>query len=43
MELEVVRQRVAKQGRMVLGLSGRAFVGEHLACEAELFAMMGER
>jgi 3-hydroxyacyl-[acyl-carrier-protein] dehydratase len=43
MELEVVRQRVAKQGRMVLGLSGRAFVGEHLACEAELLAMMGER
>ncbi len=37
MELEVVKQR-----RRVWGLSGKTFVGNHLACEAELLAMLGE-
>ncbi len=43
MELEVVKQRVVKQGKRVLGFSGKTFVGEHLACEAELLAMLGDR
>ncbi len=38
MEVEVIRQR-----RLVWGLSGKAFVGEHLVCEAELLAMLGEK
>jgi len=38
MEVEVTRQR-----RLIWGLSGKAFVGEHLACEAELLAMLGEK
>lgn len=38
MELEVVKRR-----KSVWGLSARAFVGENLACEAELLAMLGER
>ncbi len=43
MEVEVVKQRVVKQGKRVLGFSGKTFVGEHLACEAELLAMLGDR
>jgi len=38
MEVEVIRQR-----RLVWGLSGKTFVGEHLVCEAELLAMLGEK
>ncbi len=38
MEVEVIRQR-----KLVWGLSGKTFVGEHLVCEAELLAMLGER
>lgn len=38
MELEVIKQR-----RRVWGLSGKTFVGGHLACEAELLAMLPER
>lgn len=38
MEVELIRQR-----RLVWGLSGKTFVGEHLVCEAELLAMLGEK
>lgn len=38
MELEVVKKR-----RLIWRLSGRTFVGEHLVCEAELLAMLGNR
>lgn len=37
--MEVV---VIKQRRLVWGLSGKAFVGDTLACEAELLAMLGD-
>lgn len=37
MELEVVKQR-----KLVWGLSGKAFVGNNLACEAELLAVLGK-
>ena len=43
MELEVVRERVLKQGNVIWGFSGKALVGEHLACEGELLAMLGGR
>jgi beta-hydroxyacyl-ACP dehydratase FabZ len=36
MEVAVVKQR-----RLVWGLSGKAFVGDTLACEAEFLAMLG--
>lgn len=35
--------KVTKQRRLIWGLSGKTFVGEHLACEAELLAMLGEK
>lgn len=38
MELEVVKQR-----KLVWGFSGKTFVGEDLACEAEFLAMLGNR
>jgi len=38
MELEVVKQR-----KLVWGFSGKTFVGEDLACEAELLAVLGNR
>jgi 3-hydroxyacyl-[acyl-carrier-protein] dehydratase len=38
MELEVIKQR-----KLVWGLSGKAFVGEQLVCEAELLAVLGEK
>ncbi|NIQ38612.1 MAG: 3-hydroxyacyl-ACP dehydratase FabZ [Proteobacteria bacterium] len=37
MEVEVIKHR-----KLVWGLSGKAFVGENLACEAELLAMLGD-
>ena len=36
MELEVTKQR-----KFVWGFSGKTWVGEHLACEAEFLAMLG--
>jgi 3-hydroxyacyl-[acyl-carrier-protein] dehydratase len=38
MELTVVKQR-----KLVWGFSGKTFVGDDLACEAELLAMLGNR
>jgi 3-hydroxyacyl-[acyl-carrier-protein] dehydratase len=38
MELEVVKQR-----KTVWGFSGKTLVGEEMACEAELLAMLGNR
>ncbi len=38
MELEVIKQR-----KLVWGLSGKTYVREHLVCEAELLAMLGEK
>jgi 3-hydroxyacyl-[acyl-carrier-protein] dehydratase len=38
MDLAVVKQR-----KMVWGFSGKTFVGDDLACEAELLAMLGNR
>jgi 3-hydroxyacyl-[acyl-carrier-protein] dehydratase len=37
MELQTVKQR-----RLVWGFEGKTFIGEHLVCEAELLAMLGE-
>jgi 3-hydroxyacyl-[acyl-carrier-protein] dehydratase len=38
MELEVIKRR-----KLVWGLLGKTYVGEHLVCEAELLAMLGEK
>ena len=38
MELEVIKRR-----KLVWGLLGKTYVGEHLVCEAELLAMLSEK